>query len=119
MSAGCSMLAMTRSRPPQSRQVSMSMANTRLRRCAQVRLRWRSAAEAGSCGLAGLAAPGCVLGTIRARSALAGANTPWYRVRWAAFEPALLLYRRRGFADGEAFADYRRSSFNQFLHLEL
>jgi putative acetyltransferase len=36
-----------------------------------------------------------------------------------AFEPALLLYRRRGFVDGEAFADYRRSSFNQFLHLEL
>jgi len=53
------------------------------------------------------------------RSGLAVANTPWYRVRWAAFEPALLLYRRRGFADGEAFADYRRSSFNQFLHLEL
>ena len=36
-----------------------------------------------------------------------------------AFEPALLLYRRRGFVDGEAFADYRQSSFNQFLHLEL
>ena len=36
-----------------------------------------------------------------------------------AFEPALALYRRRGFVDGEAFADYRRSSFNQFLHLEL
>ena len=36
-----------------------------------------------------------------------------------AFEPALALYRRRGFADGEAFADYRRSAFNQFLHLNL
>ena len=34
-----------------------------------------------------------------------------------AFEPALALYRRRGFVDGEAFADYVRSSFNQFLHL--
>ncbi len=36
-----------------------------------------------------------------------------------AFEPALALYRRRGFVDGEAFADYVRSPFNQFLHLEL
>jgi len=36
-----------------------------------------------------------------------------------AFEPALALYRRRGFVDGEAFADYRRSAFNQFLHLRL
>lgn len=37
----------------------------------------------------------------------------------AAFDPALRLYRRRGFLDGEAFADYRRSDFNQFLHLAL
>jgi putative acetyltransferase len=36
-----------------------------------------------------------------------------------AFEPALALYRRRGFVDGDAFADYERSDFNQFLHLEL
>ena len=36
-----------------------------------------------------------------------------------AFEPALALYRRRGFVDGEAFADYVRSPFNQFLHLDL
>jgi len=37
-----------------------------------------------------------------------------------AFEPALAaLYRRRGFVDGEAFADYVRSPFNQFLHLVL
>lgn len=36
-----------------------------------------------------------------------------------AFEPALTLYRRRGFRDGEAFADYSRSDFNQFLHLSL
>jgi putative acetyltransferase len=35
------------------------------------------------------------------------------------FEPALALYRRRGFVDGEAFAQYVRSPFNQFLHLEL
>lgn len=37
-----------------------------------------------------------------------------------AFEPALALYRRRGFISGPAFADYpSHSSFNQFLHLEL
>jgi putative acetyltransferase len=36
-----------------------------------------------------------------------------------AFEPALALYRQRGFTDGPAFAKYRRSAFNQFLHLEL
>jgi putative acetyltransferase len=36
-----------------------------------------------------------------------------------AFEPALAFYRRRGFVEGAAFAQYRRSEFNQFLHLEL
>ncbi|WP_284332700.1 GNAT family N-acetyltransferase [Dyella flagellata] len=36
-----------------------------------------------------------------------------------AFEPALALYRRRGFVDGEAFSHYQRSQFNQFLHLQL
>ncbi len=36
-----------------------------------------------------------------------------------AFEPALTLYRKHGFRDGEAFAAYRRSDFNQFLHLVL
>lgn len=36
-----------------------------------------------------------------------------------AFEPALALYRNRGFRDGEVFADYHRSDFNQFLHLIL
>ena len=36
-----------------------------------------------------------------------------------AFDPALALYRRRGFTDGDAFADYVRSDFNQFLHLDL
>jgi len=36
-----------------------------------------------------------------------------------AFEAALTLYRRRGFVDGEAFGDYVRSPFNQFLHLNL
>jgi putative acetyltransferase len=37
----------------------------------------------------------------------------------AAFEAALALYRKRGFVDGGAFADYVRSDFNQFLHLAL
>lgn len=36
-----------------------------------------------------------------------------------AFEPALALYRRRGFTNGPAFADYVASPFNQFLHLSL
>ncbi|WP_309547077.1 GNAT family N-acetyltransferase [Sphingomonas sp. SUN039] len=36
-----------------------------------------------------------------------------------AFDPALALYRRRGFTDGAAFGGYERSEFNQFLHLEL
>ena len=36
-----------------------------------------------------------------------------------AFEPALALYRGRGFANGEPFGDYRPSAFNQFLHLPL
>jgi putative acetyltransferase len=35
------------------------------------------------------------------------------------FDPALALYRSRGFVGGEAFADYERSRFNQFLHLVL
>lgn len=35
------------------------------------------------------------------------------------FDPALTLYRRRGFTNGEAFADYEASPFNQFLHLPL
>jgi putative acetyltransferase len=36
-----------------------------------------------------------------------------------AFEPALALYRKRGFVNGSAFADYEPSDFNQFLHLPL
>jgi putative acetyltransferase len=36
-----------------------------------------------------------------------------------AFEPALALYRRRGFTSGPAFGDYQASAFNQFLHLDL
>ena len=36
-----------------------------------------------------------------------------------AFEPALNLYRNRGFVGGAAFSDYEPSPFNQFLHLSL
>jgi len=36
-----------------------------------------------------------------------------------AFEPALALYRRRGFVNGGPFSDYEQSAFNQFLHLSL
>jgi putative acetyltransferase len=39
--------------------------------------------------------------------------------RGLAFEPALALYRRRGFKEGAAFGDYVRSDFNQFFHLAL
>jgi len=35
------------------------------------------------------------------------------------FDAALRLYQRRGFVNGQAFADYRQSAFNQFLHLKL
>jgi putative acetyltransferase len=36
-----------------------------------------------------------------------------------AFEPALELYRKRGFSNGKPFGDYTASAFNQFLHLDL
>jgi putative acetyltransferase len=36
-----------------------------------------------------------------------------------AFDPALKLYRHRGFVNGEAFADYEKSDFNQVLRLPL
>ena len=36
-----------------------------------------------------------------------------------AFEPALNLYRRRGFRNGAAFGGYEATDFNQFLHLDL
>jgi putative acetyltransferase len=36
-----------------------------------------------------------------------------------AFEPALALYRSRGFVDGDAFADYPQTAFNRFLELRL
>ncbi|GAB5488936.1 MAG: GNAT family N-acetyltransferase [Parasphingorhabdus sp.] len=36
-----------------------------------------------------------------------------------AFEPALKLYRRRGFTACDAFGEYEKSAFNQFMHLPL
>lgn len=36
-----------------------------------------------------------------------------------AFDPALSLYRQRGFTVGPAFGGYEASEFNQFLHLSL
>jgi putative acetyltransferase len=58
-----------------------------------------------------------IIGTARARGmrrlSLETGTAP-------SFEPAIALYRRRGFVDGPAFADYpRESSFNLFLHLQL
>ena len=35
------------------------------------------------------------------------------------FAAAVNFYRKFGFVDGEAFADYVRSDFNQFLHMNL
>lgn len=36
-----------------------------------------------------------------------------------AFDAALALYRSRGFINGGPFAEYTKSEFNQFLHLDL
>lgn len=36
-----------------------------------------------------------------------------------AFAPALSLYARYGFVDGELFGDYEANGFNRFLHLTL
>ncbi len=35
------------------------------------------------------------------------------------FSAALALYRKHGFKDGEAFSDYVKSEFSQFLHVVL
>lgn len=39
--------------------------------------------------------------------------------RGPAFEPALALYRKRGFVEGAAFSTYHEGAFSQFLHLDL
>lgn len=37
----------------------------------------------------------------------------------ASFEPALNMYKKYGFKNGDAFADYEPSEFSQFLHLDI
>lgn len=39
--------------------------------------------------------------------------------RGPTFDPALALYRKRGFIDGAPFASYVDGAFSQFLHLPL
>lgn len=39
--------------------------------------------------------------------------------RGESFEPALELYRKRGFVSGGAFEGYEASPYNQFMHLDL
>lgn len=68
MTAGSSMLAITLSCPPQRRQVSMSMAKTRLRRCAQVSARCQAVADSSPRSGALLAAAARLMGTTRARA---------------------------------------------------
>jgi len=70
---------MTRTLPPHCSQVSISIPKTRLRRCAQVIARCRSAGVRGS-DVVGVPRPAGVT-TVRQR--LCGANTPWYLVRCA------------------------------------
>lgn len=57
-----------------------------------------------------------VIGTARARGVR---RLSLETGRGPAFDPALALYRRRGFVDGGPFSDYRPNAFSQFLHLEL
>jgi len=77
------MQAMMRITPPHTEQVSMSILNTRLRRCAQRIAARRSAAVRSSVSAAARALaplPRWALVSC-ARCALLGANTPWKRVR--------------------------------------
>jgi len=39
--------------------------------------------------------------------------------RGAPFEPAIAMYRRRGFENGASFSEYAPNEFSQFLHLDL
>jgi len=39
--------------------------------------------------------------------------------RGPAFEPALAMYRRHGFAEGGPFSDYLPNDFSTFLHMPL
>jgi putative acetyltransferase len=39
--------------------------------------------------------------------------------RGPAFEPALAMYRKAGFAEGEAFSDYVPNEFSRYFHMNL
>ncbi len=84
MISGASIHATIRTDPPQAEQISMSILNTRLRRCAQVIEARRSAAVGSSASAAATAKPPLprLPGVTRARYWLFGANTPWKRVRF-------------------------------------
>lgn len=63
---------------------------------------------------------GAILETIIANAKTRGAHRLSLETgSGPSFEPALALYRRRGFVNGAAFSDYEESDFNQFLHLAL
>ena len=57
-----------------------------------------------------------VIGTARARGVR---RLSLETGRGPAFEPALAMYRRRGFVDGGPFSNYVLNDFSQFLHLPL
>ena len=84
MTSGSSIHATIPTDPPQAGQVSISILNTRLRRCAQVIEARRSAAVGSSASAAATAGPPLprLAGVTRARYWLFGANTPWKRVRF-------------------------------------
>jgi len=76
ITSGSSMLAITRSRPWQRSQWSISIANTRFRRCAQLIATWR-AMELGASPFGAVFPPGPrPAGVIAARRRLCGAKTP-------------------------------------------
>jgi putative acetyltransferase len=61
----------------------------------------------------------CGIGALRVLPAGIGERLSLETGRGDAFEPALALYRRRGFVEGGAFGDYAEGTFSRFLHLEL
>ena len=83
ITTGSSMLAMILTWPPQLLQISMSMLNTRFRRCAQVMAARRSAGvvTSGASSVRALLPLPRLAGVTCARCALLGAKTPWKRVR--------------------------------------
>jgi len=78
MASESSMQAMTLTAPPQAGQVSISILNTRFKRCAQVIEARRSAAVGSSTVAAATDWPPLprLAGVTRARYSLFGANTP-------------------------------------------